>query len=174
MNAISIGISGHREIEDERGVLKRLTVVLKQLSRHYRLDSIISPLADGADRLVAKILMEQHGARLITPLPVEVNEYREDFTPESKKEFDALLQQSENIFEVSSLKEQKRNRCYMKVGERVVEESDLLIALWDGKKANGEGGTGDVVTYARDQGKPILHINPEDLQVKKINFEGIL
>jgi hypothetical protein len=174
MNAISVGISGHREIEDERGVMKRLTAVLEQLSRHYRLDSVVSPLADGADRLVAKILMEQYGARLITPLPFEVNAYREDFTPESKKEFDVLLLQSENISEVGSLKEQERNRCYMKVGERVVEESDVLIALWDGKKANGEGGTGDVVAYAKAKGKPILHINPEDLHIEKINFESVL
>jgi hypothetical protein len=50
----------------------------------------------------------------------------------------------------------------------------VLIALWDGKKANGVGGTGDVVAYAKEQRKPILHINPEDLHIEKINFESVL
>jgi hypothetical protein len=45
--------------------------------------------------------------------------------------------------------------------------------LWDGKKANGVGGTGDIVAYAKKKRKAILHINTETLEVDKINFEGL-
>jgi len=59
------------------------------------------------------------------------------------------------------------------MGHAIVDECDLLIALWDRKKAKGVGGTGDIVTYAKKKEIPILHINTETLEVDKINFEGL-
>jgi hypothetical protein len=50
--------------------------------------------------------------------------------------------------------------AFLRAGEVVVEMSDLLIAVWDGKPARGLGGTADVVRYSLDQGTPVFHINP--------------
>jgi hypothetical protein len=42
--------------------------------------------------------------------------------------------------------------AFLAAGHRVVELSDLLIAVWDGKVARGKGGTADIVGYARELG----------------------
>jgi len=174
MKEITLGITGHRKILNESRVIKTLNEALEQLAENYKLASIVSPLAEGADRLVAKILMDHYNAKLMSPLPFEVNAYKNDFTEESKKEFETLLIQSSDIFEVASLEETSRNDCYMKVGQVVVDRSDVLLALWDGKEAGGAGGTGDVVAYAKEKGKPVLHMNTESLKVERIHFESML
>jgi hypothetical protein len=38
----------------------------------------------------------------------------------------------------------------------VVDNCDVLIAVWDGEGAEGQGGTGEVVARARSQGKPVV------------------
>ena len=50
--------------------------------------------------------------------------------------------------------------CYLAAGHRVVELSDLMLAVWDGSPAKGKGGTADVVAYAVRRGVPLFHINP--------------
>jgi hypothetical protein len=46
-------------------------------------------------------------------------------------------------------------------GRATVAHCDLLIAVWDGLKARGHGGTGEVVELAVARGRPIAHIPPE-------------
>lgn len=48
---------------------------------------------------------------------------------------------------------QKRN-------EWMVDNSEVLIAVWDGSK----GGTGNCVQYAKSKNKRIIYINPDDFQ----------
>ncbi len=47
-------------------------------------------------------------------------------------------------------------------GRLVIEQSDLLIAVWDGVRTNLVGGTGHTVATALDAGTPVLHIDPAD------------
>ena len=58
---------------------------------------VLSSLAEGADRLVARVALA-HGARLVAPMPMPIEEYRRDFEPGLKPgnaaEFDALLAQA--------------------------------------------------------------------------------
>ena len=42
---------------------------------------------------------------------------------------------------------------------RVVELSDIVLAVWNGKPAKGKGGTADVVAYAIRRGVPLIHID---------------
>lgn len=45
-------------------------------------------------------------------------------------------------------------------GRAMIERSDLVIAVWDGKVANLPGGTGHTVTTALVMGAPVLLIDP--------------
>ena len=45
----------------------------------------------------------------------------------------------------------------------VADRCDLLIAVWDGQPAQGLGGTGDVVRYAREIGREVLVVWPDPL-----------
>lgn len=48
----------------------------------------------------------------------------------------------------------------MEAGRRVVNLSDLLIAVWDGEVAKGKGGTVDIVCYARERGRNVVILWP--------------
>ena len=47
-------------------------------------------------------------------------------------------------------------------GRLAVEQSDFLIAVWDGVRTNLVGGTGHTVAAALDAGTPVLRIDPAD------------
>jgi hypothetical protein len=42
-----------------------------------------------------------------------------------------------------------------------VDRCDALIALWDGKKSRGRGGTAEIVGYAQEHGVPIAWVHTE-------------
>jgi hypothetical protein len=44
---------------------------------------------------------------------------------------------------------------FEKSGQTIVDQCDVLFALYDGKESGGKGGTAEIVTYAREQGKKI-------------------
>jgi hypothetical protein len=41
----------------------------------------------------------------------------------------------------------------------VVDRCDALIAVWDGEKSRGRGGTAEIVGYAQEQGVPIAWVH---------------
>ena len=43
----------------------------------------------------------------------------------------------------------------------MVDRCDVLIAVWDGEPARGPGGTAEIVAYALERGRPIVHIRPD-------------
>lgn len=47
-------------------------------------------------------------------------------------------------------------------GKVLVEQSDLVIAVWDGKSTANPGGAGDTVARALDNAAPVVWINPAD------------
>src|ERR1700720_2498100 len=97
-----IGVTGHRDLRDAD--LPRLEQAVAAIIGGLRRDYlggdqetpiiVLSALAEGADRLVAKVALAQ-GARLIAPLPMPREEYRRDFEPglkpDNAAEFDELL-----------------------------------------------------------------------------------
>jgi hypothetical protein len=54
-----------------------------------------------------------------------------------------------------------------------VNDSDVLIALWDGLPARGKGGTAEVVEYATALGKPVLIIDAATFAIRKINWDAL-
>jgi hypothetical protein len=119
---------------------------------------VISALAEGADRMVADAGLA-HGAALVAVLPFPRAVYLQDFPDErSKQDFMRLLAAAAEVVELDGVasSDEDRNAAYSAVGEAVVARSDLIFALWDGRPANGPGGTGEIVTYARRRGCPVL------------------
>src|SRR5271170_1986978 len=90
-----IGVTGHRDLraEDLVELKKKIRRILRTLKKRYPATPIIllSPLADGADRLAADVALEV-GARLVVPLPMPQHLYELDFqSPGSLAEFHRLL-----------------------------------------------------------------------------------
>ena len=155
-----IGVTGHRLLSDldkiREGVAQAFNLLLGAFPNHSLI--IISPLAEGTDRLVAEYGLSQAGGKLIVPLPMPLPIYLSQFSSEtSRREFSRLLAQADLVVDLPPLAD--RHQAYRAVGRYIVDQCDVLIAVWDGQEAQGVGGTGEVVAYARASGKPILIIH---------------
>ena len=164
---LRIGVTGHRNLSNKsllrakaQEVLGRLEQLLSHTPHRY---VVISSLAEGADRLVAKTVLEWPASTTARPLlevilPFAQGEYLQDFeSEESKLEFRGLLDQAACVHVVKPTLQ--RREAYRRAGEEVVRRCDLLIAIWDGGPAAGIGGTGDIVEYARKTGRPLYWID---------------
>lgn len=158
---IVIGITGHRDLreEDKTPLYRKILDIFREIKDKYPLCPLVvlSSLAEGADRLGAKAALEC-GAKLIVPLPMSKEEYEKDFnTPLSHEKFNDLLNRAERHFtlplpEGSTEDNIKypgifRNNQYLQVGAYIARNSQILIALWDGKTTDLTGGTSQVVRF---------------------------
>jgi hypothetical protein len=115
---------------------------------------MISPLAEGADRLAATAALAL-GYRLEAPLPFPADEYEHDF-PNTAGEFrDLLAAAAPHVLALDGARGEAETRCYEAVGRLVVRNCDLLVAIWDGGKSRGRGGTAEIVRYAARHGLPV-------------------
>lgn len=151
-----IGVTGHRFLADldriHAGLQEAFRVIQHGWPRQRLV--VLSALAEGADRLVAEWGF-QHDARLLAALPFSVDEYQKDFaTPESRAAFRRLLDQADEVITMPPAPE--RNAAYAAVGYYVLDHCDVLLALWDGQEAQGQGGTAQIVAEARSRGKPLI------------------
>jgi hypothetical protein len=155
-----VGVTSHRnldprEMEILRERVRRLLRQLREGSPHAPL-TILSPLAEGGDQLVAEEGLKL-GAQLVAPLPFAREMYAQDFTDDSARErFESLCAQARLIelplltghthAEVSEPGDQ-RDRQYAHVGMFVARHCHLLLAIWDGKPSPRLGGTAQIVDY---------------------------
>jgi hypothetical protein len=157
-----VGITGHRRLEAPGAALATLRRLLQAEARGGPL-TVVSPLAEGADRLLAQAGLEG-GHRLEVLLPFEAQGYRDDFgAAASRAEFDALLARAARVDVITPgpvpPPGPARDRAYLACGLAVLAGCDLLVAVWDGSPAHGLGGTADVVQAARAQGRPVVWID---------------
>lgn len=168
--SISIGVTGHRKITI--ACSEKIKEVLTSLSEKYLIDKVYSPLAEGADREVAKFFIENNSStKLIVPLPFDQNLYIDTFTNEqSKIEFQGILSNATSTYIIPNILHKKsKNYLYKLVGENVVDQSNIIVAIWNGKESNGLGGTAEIVQYAQKKKKTILYINSETCEVFHLN-----
>ncbi|HLY02375.1 MAG TPA: hypothetical protein VKR56_07735 [Candidatus Cybelea sp.] len=111
---------------------------------------VLSSLAQGADRLVAREAIAL-GCTLVVPLPFEQAEYESDFeTAESVAEFRALLASAQSAFVVprhGAAGLEERSHAYARCAAYIVRHCVELIALWDGRAGSERGGTAETVTF---------------------------
>ena len=156
---VSIGVTGHRDLDNVKLITSSVDEVLRKIRNTFSGETltIISPLAEGADRLVVWRAMENNDVHLVVPLPLEISEYMQDFSGiYSKAEFVTLLEQAAQVIELPA--EETREASYLAAGSYILDHSDLLIAVWDGQPARGPGGTGQIVAQAREKLMPIAWV----------------
>jgi SMODS and SLOG-associating 2TM effector domain 1/SMODS and SLOG-associating 2TM effector domain 3 len=161
-----IGVTGHRDLADDPTVRDRVTMVLDRVQELAAAPEatpvvlgVVSPLAEGADRLVARAVLSRPGTAMEVALPLHLPDYLNDFaTPASRREFDDLLGQASMVTVLPAT--MTREQAYLQVGHYLVDRCDVLLAIWDGKQARGQGGTGEIVEWAREQGVPLFWIQP--------------
>jgi hypothetical protein len=149
------GITGHQNLgnpETVAWVMASLKNVVTQHNVHHG----FTALAVGADQLFAQILRDRN-IPYTAVLPCR----------EIEKTFKAPpdLENYRRLFEYAAEAEtldfiEPAEIAFFEAGKRVVDLSDLVIAVWNGQPAKGLGGTADAVKYALGQKKRVVHINP--------------
>ena len=154
-----VGVTSHRHLEPSQvpALRQRIRDSLLDLRRRFpELGLVVlSPLAEGGDRLVAEVGLEL-GAELIVPLPLPLASYMQDFeSAQSRIEFEHLLAQGEAV--PMPLPDDQagqvhapgplRDHQYLLAGLYVASHCHVLLALWDGGEEAGVGGTSQIVRF---------------------------
>lgn len=161
-------MTGHWKITDERLIRESIDKVLDRLdkwlderlkySRHTFV--VVSPLAEGADRLVAKAVLDWPGAKpgyepyleAVFPFPVEA--YMADFDKAgSTDEFVTLKSRARSSRVLSGTL--GRATAFLNAGRYVVNNCDVLIAIWDGQPSQKAGGPPRFCNMQRISNNPI-------------------
>jgi len=154
-----VGFSGHRSLADPARVATRIGAMLDELAATHGPLVATSSLAKGADAIFVKAAIAR-GIPVLLVLPFPPARFQHDFQPDEWGDVEPALAQAAHVEIVHG--EESDDEAYMETGVRIVDDADVLIAVWDGHPTNGLGGTGDVVAYARAMGKPVQWLNPQD------------
>ncbi|GAA1417455.1 hypothetical protein GCM10009601_11520 [Streptomyces thermospinosisporus] len=151
-----VGITGHRGLD--AGVERRVRAMLEQVVGDYDPAGLVgvSCLADGPDSWFAEAVVKR-GGRLEAVIPAAG--YRDGLPDWHHATYDALLRQASETHETGM--GESTSEAHMAGSEILVDLSDELLAVWDGKPARGYGGTADVVAYAKRNGVPVRVLWPD-------------
>lgn len=166
-----IGVTGHRNLGDQATaefVTQAFHDILAQAKWDHAAGVIaLSGLAEGSDILFAE-------AALALDIPLEAIIAYEGFENDfpsglARQRYQHLLEQCQVVHRFSF--HERSDDAYLAVGEWLVDNSDLVLAVWNGQPAAGKGGTGDVVVYAQRVGRPIIHIHITEYTIKLLEPE---
>jgi hypothetical protein len=161
---LTIGVTGHRNLAaaHEGRIEAAVVSVLGEIRRQSPGTPllVLTALAEGADRLVARIAAAQFDAGIVAVLPQPAAEYRKSFgSDESRAAFDALLATARHVVipagkangeaPCAGDEAARRRLAYARAGGWVAHHAHVLIALWDGDRAQGKGGTAEIVDAKR-------------------------
>ena len=115
-------------------------------------------LASGADQIAAKYARSS-GYRVHAVLPFEPDEYRKDFAEGRElHRFERALAAADDIIALPGQRSDLE-AAYVLVGESLVQQADVIVAIWDGQAARGPGGTAEVVGLALRNSVPVIHVD---------------
>jgi len=163
---LRVGVVGHRFLGGVSRLEAALNAALDHIERAFpeRRPVAMSALSEGAARLGAEAVLRRAGAGLIVSLPLDREEFAKDFQSEaSRAHFAFLLDRASAVLEAP--RRPTRAGAYESADSYIVDESDVLLALWDGQPARGLGGTALSVERAAAQGMPIVHVIVVDRSV---------
>jgi hypothetical protein len=125
----------------------------------------VTSLAIGADQLLAT-LVDRRGGEIYAVIPFQGYERTFRVRQQSQYRFLSSKATAKEVLSTSGTDED----AYLAAGKRVVELSDMMIAVWNGQSAKGRGGTADIVAFADRRQVPLVHINPVDRSVTRRNM----
>lgn len=157
-----VGITGHQRLDNSDTWPWVETAIRNELTKLPPPLTGITSLAIGADQLLARVVLDL-GGRIHAVLPFL--DIERSFSPVDVMRYRELVERATvEVLEVNGADED----AYLAAGQRVVDLSDCMIALWDRKPAKGKGGTGDIVAYALHKGVPVIHIDPTSRAVRNL------
>ncbi|HEV2957292.1 MAG TPA: hypothetical protein VGX95_14330 [Xanthobacteraceae bacterium] len=173
---LAIGIVGHRRIgiagEAAQAVEAALERLLQDVDALFRkivaaerpffsgaepILRVVGTAADGSGLLAARAA-RTIGAELACVLPFAPEEYAKDFsTPAARALAEAIIGAAPSVFVLPGTRAEGA-RAYERANDVVLSNIDLLVAVWDGARAEARAGTGEIVQAAIASGIPVIVI----------------
>ena len=117
--------------------------------------------AEGADLLGAQAA-QAAGSAIVCVSPFPLDEYQRDFSSPAAVAALRSLFESANAHLTLPGERTEGARSYERANEIILANIDLLVAIWDGQRASGRAGTGDVVQSAIFRRIPVIVIAPDE------------
>jgi hypothetical protein len=175
---LSIGLTGHRSVgmtgaaaeATERGIGAVLEALGRALAPVVAQDAsffssaapvmrLITMGAEGAD-LLGMRAAGRYGLKISCVIPFALDDYRNDFSPAAADAAAELFATTESLLELPGRRDEGP-RAYERANDVILSNIDLLVAVWNGSRARGRAGTGDVVQDAVVKGIPIIVVDPQ-------------
>jgi hypothetical protein len=150
-----IGITGHRGLPPRTARLVEAALRDELADYGARITGVTS-LADGADQLFARAVVDQGG---LIEVIVPATQFRAGLPAEVHAEYDHLLGQARRVQRLAFI--ESTPEAHMAASELMISMISELLAVWDQHPARGHGGTADAVAHARDRGRPVRIIWPD-------------
>ena len=168
-STVAIGFTGHRNLLDESRSRASILKFLQDFkSKTEKTIYGVSSAAAGGDLLFAESCI-QLGLPIRILLPAPKEQFREDFDEATWSRAESVMQRAMSV-EVIGNGETKEERYY-ECGAETVQQTQMLLALWDGKPSQGLGGTEEIFAYAKNQGRPVVWIHSVTGDVQHFNQE---
>jgi len=162
---VRVAIVGHRDLGGARTsafVADASHGVLSAAQLRWPRVSAVSALAEGADTIFAEAALALGiPLRVVTPF----HGYEEDFVDHATRSRYEELREAAESEERLPFASRSR-RAYKAAMRWVVQNSDLLVAAWDGRPGLGPGGTADAVQHAVAMGREVIHVDVRALAVR--------
>ncbi len=150
-----IGITGHRGLSAPTARLVA-HALRDALADHGASVTGVTSLADGADQLFARAVLDQGGQiEVIVPAA----RYRDGLPAETHPDYDDLLRHANMVHRLEFI--ESTAESHMAASKLMISMISELFAVWDQQPARGYAGTADVVTHAHECGRPVRIIWPD-------------
>lgn len=156
-----VAVTGHRDLvsAEKPGLADGVRRLFHGLAEQFpgRRLVLLSPLAEGADQLAARVATENN-VDLVVPLPGREAAYLADFaTNDGRRGYEELSSRAMDVFELAADDDgidRLSDSDYARLGAYLSMHCDVLLAIWDGKQSGKVGGTADIVAFHHDRYMP--------------------
>jgi hypothetical protein len=178
---LGIGVTGHRLHRLDEGGVERVRiaadVVLGAIAGASNGDGVrlITALADGADTILGQQAVARNW-QLDIVLPFTRQTYATDFTTsETRGDYENLLEAAHSSFELDEERgdQEREAGAYERAGRIVLDQAEILIAVWDCSPVRGRGGAAQIVAEAVLRGIPVIHIDPTSNDAATLLWSGL-
>jgi hypothetical protein len=156
---LKFGISGKRLIhsQEREHVYTSIKSVITTILKDNNVTQFMgyTSLAAGADTIFAEVVQNEFKQPLHIVLPFPIEELRNDFTDKCEQEvFDDFVLRhgvGQLVQELVPVDDEMRKLAYYQAGKEITDNCDEMIIVWDGLKADGQGGTAEILGYRSER-----------------------
>ena len=158
-----IGVTGHQQRYGLDWSWTR-SAIAEVLNGSGPIERALTSLAVGTDQVFAEVAFAQ-AIKVQAVIPFAG--YERCFGGAGLEAYRRLLSRCDDMIILKRTGSDEE--AFLAAGVRVADDSDLLIAVWDGEPAAGLGGTADVVEHALAGGGEVVHLDPFSCSVRRLH-----